>query len=59
VQTFDNLNALNICERFAIVLIVLVVNLRKLDKNFDILEVVSIYFSVNIIVALLLNATFY
>jgi len=59
VQTFDDLDALNVCERFAIVLIALVVDLRKLDEGLDILEVVPIHLSVDVIVALLLDATFY
>jgi len=59
VQTFDNFNAFNVRERFAIVLIALVVNLKKLNKNLNILRVVSIYLSVDVIVAFLLNATFY
>ncbi len=59
MQTFDNFNAFNVRERFAIVLIALVVNLKKLNKNLNILRVVSIYLSVDVIVAFLLNATFY
>jgi len=59
VQTFDNFNAFNVRERFTIVLIALVVNLKKLNKNLNILRVVSIYLSVDVIVAFLLNATFY
>ncbi len=59
MQTFDDLDALNVCERFAIVLIALVVDLRKLDEGLDILEVVPIHLSVDVIVALLLDATFY
>ncbi len=59
MQTFDNFNAFNVRERFTIVLIALVVNLKKLNKNLNILRVVSIYLSVDVIVAFLLNATFY